>query len=118
MQSIENEKKYNALKQSYDENKTKCEEIGSHYADLQTLHQCNTEQLKQISAEFEQSQIENLTLKQSVNDKEIELEQVQKQYVALNQSYTDLQQQYSAYLHKKNDKKMSESELKKISERH
>jgi len=118
MESVQNQIKYAELKTSFDANNTKMNATEHKYTELLTKYQQNYEKLSQVSNDFEQLQIEQIGLKQSMAERDNELEAVQKQYVALNGSYTALQHQYSAYLHSANEGKLSKLELKRMSERH
>ena len=110
------------FKQKYDElvaynlsNEEKLEMAQSKYQQFHLNFQSKTEELSQLTSRYREMENECGNLRQNLNERDLELSQLQKQHHGLGDSYTDLQQQYSSYLHKNTD--TSSREIKLLSER-
>eukprot|EP01083_Nonionella_stella_P041382 112211_1 len=112
---IQVEHKYNELKQTNELIEEKLENIENKYNNLQQNYQANNERHNKLCLQLDAMETETCHLKQSVTEKENELQQLHKQYTQLDRSYNDLQRQYSSYLHKNNATEAKE--IKLLSER-
>jgi len=107
--------KYAELKRTHDGLEEKVVDLEAKYNNLHSLYQSKTEQSAAVSARLEEAEGENANLRRNLNERDVELEALQKQHHGLTDSYSDLQHQYSQYLHAQNHRAKSKTD--ELSER-
>jgi len=91
---VQLQQKYEELKTTNDAVEGKLSDLEAKHNDLHCLYQSKMEELGKMSGRCEQIEAENSNLRQNLNERDVELEALQKQHSGLSDSYSDLQHQY------------------------